>query len=291
MEYKRLNNGLEMPKLGYGVYQTPPDQTERCVMDALDVGYRLIDTAQAYDNEAQVGSAIDKSGIDRSDVFVTSKVWVSNMSYERAKASIEESAKKLGGYIDLMLLHQAMGDYPGAYHAMEEAYDQGMLKAIGLSNFYPARLVDVCALARITPAVNQIETHPFIQERKAHENMEALGVAHEAWAPFAEGQHDVFNNPVLAGIGKRYGKTPAQVILRALMQQDIIVIPKSVHKERMVENFDVFDFVLDDGDMAEFASLNDPSEPRLFDHHDTNLVSWMLNDMVRQDQLKGEPLY
>lgn len=291
MEYKTLNNGLKMPKLGYGVYQTPPEETEACVLDALEVGYRLIDTAQVYENEAQVGSAIEKSGIDRADVFVTSKIWVSNMNYERAKASIEESIAHFGGYLDLMLLHQAMGDYPGAYRAMEEAYDAGKLKSIGVSNFYPARLVDVCALARIKPVVDQIETHPFIQEDKAHENMEALEVAHEAWSPFAEGQHDIFANPVLTKIGKQYGKTAAQVILRAMLQKDIIVIPKTVHKERMVENFDVFDFVLTEEDMAQFASLDDPSMPRLFDHHDTGVVNWMLNDLVRTDQLKGEPLY
>ena len=291
MEFKTLNNGVKMPKLGYGVYQTPPEQTEGCVLDALEVGYRLIDTAQAYDNEAEVGSAIEKSGVDRADVFVTSKIWVSNMNYERAKASIDESIEHFGGYIDLMLLHQAMGDYPGAYRAMEEAYDEGKLKAIGLSNFYPARLIDICALARIKPAVNQIETNPFLQEDKAHENMEALGVAHEAWAPFAEGQNDIFNNPVLAEIGQKYGKTAGQVILRALLQKDIIVIPKTVHKDRMVEYFNVFDFALTDEDMAQFATLNDPSEPRIFDHHDTGVISWLLNDLVRNDQLKGEALY
>ena len=198
MEYKLLNNGVKMPMLGFGVYQTPPEDTERCVAEALGAGYRLIDTAQAYGNEEGVGAAIAKSGVPRDEVFVTSKIWVSNMNYERAAASIDESLRKLGtDYIDLMLLHQAMGDYPGAYRAMEDAYRAGKLRAIGVSNFYPERLVDVCALAEVPPAVNQVETHPFRQQRAAHETMLALGVAHEAWAPFAEGQNDIFQNESL----------------------------------------------------------------------------------------------
>ena len=291
MEYKILNNGLKMPRLGYGVYQIPPEQTEGCVLDALDVGYRLIDTAQTYGNEAEVGSGIEKSGISRSEVFVTSKIWVSNMNYERGKASIKESAKKLGGYIDLMLLHEALGDYPGAYRAMEEAYEEGTLKAIGLSNFYPARMVDVCALARISPMVNQIETNPFHQQRKAHEYMTASYVAHEAWSPFAEGANDIFNNPVLVGIGKKYGKSAGQIVLRALLQQDVIVIPKTVNKDRMQENFDVFDFVLSEDDMSQFATLEDPNMPPLSDFHDAGVVKWLLEDQVRNGELKGEPLY
>lgn len=292
MEYKVLNNGVKMPMLGYGVFQTPPEETERCVSEALEVGYRLIDTAQAYGNEEGVGAAVAKSGIDRDEVFIVSKVWVSNMSYERAAASIDESLRKLGtDHIDLMLLHQAMGDYPGAYRAMEDAYKAGKLRAIGLSNFYPERLVDVCMLAEIPPAVNQIETHPFRQQDAAHANMDDLGVAHMAWAPFAEGRNGIFTNPMLAEIGAKHGKTPGQVALRALMQKDVIVIPKSTHKERMEENFDVFDFELDDDDMTKFATLEDPSLPKIFDHFDTATVKWMLGDLVREQQLGGQPLY
>ena len=239
-----------MPMLGFGVYQTLPEETERCVSEALEVGYRLIDTAQAYGNEEGVGAAIRKSGVAREDVFITSKIWVSNMNYERASASIDETLQKLGtDYIDLMLLHQAMGDYPGAYRAMEDAYKAGKIRAIGLSNFYPERLIDVCALAEIPPALNQIETHPFRQQDVAHANMEALGVVHEAWAPFAEAQNNIFTNPVLSEIAEKHNKTVGQVILRGLIQKDIVVIPKTVHKERMEENFDVFDFELDESDM------------------------------------------
>ena len=291
MEYKTLASGVKMPRLGYGVYQIPPEQTEGCVIDALEVGYRLIDTAQEYGNEAEVGSGIEKSGIDRKDVFVTSKIWISNMNYERAKKSIKESAEKLGGYVDLMLLHEAFGDYHGAYRAMEEAYDAGTLKAIGLSNFLGARLVDVCALARIMPMVNQIETNAFRQERKNHEIMSSYGVVHEAWSPFGEGEKDVFQNPVLTEIGNAYGKTAGQVILRALLQEDVIVIPKTVHKERMIENFDVFDFALTDSEMDRFRSLDDPTIPRLFDPYDAGTIGWLLSDQVREGQLNGEPLF
>lgn len=292
MFYKTLNNGVKMPMLGYGVFQTPPEETERCVREALEVGYRLIDTAQAYGNEEGVGAGIKASGVAREDVFVTSKVWVSNMTYERAAASIDESLKKLGtDYIDLMLLHQAMGDYTGAYRAMEDAYKAGKLRAIGVSNFYPERLVDVALLAEVPPAVNQIETHPFRQQVAAHENMVDLGVVHEAWAPFAEGQNDIFNNPVLAGIGAKYGKTAGQVVLRALLQQDVAVIPKTVHRERMEQNFDVFDFELTADDLREFATLDDPSFPRIFDHYDPATVKYLLGEYVKKNQLGGGTLY
>ena len=289
---KTLNNGVEMPMLGYGVFQTPPEETERCVTEALDVGYRLIDTAQAYDNEEDVGAAVRASGIPREEVFITSKIWVANMNYERAAASIDESLRKLDtDYIDLMLLHQAMGDYPGAYRAMEDAYKAGKLRAIGVSNFYPERLVDVALLAEIPPAINQIETHPFRQQDAAHEVMASLGVAHEAWAPFAEGRNSIFTNPVLAAIGEKHGKKPGQVILRALMHKDVIVIPKSVRRARMEENFDVFDFSLDEEDMAAFAALDDGSFPRIFDHYDPKTVAWLLGDYVKRDQLGGGTLY
>ncbi len=292
MEYITLNNGVEMPMLGYGVFQTPPEETERCVSEALEIGYRLIDTAQAYFNEEGVGAAVAKSGIPRDEIFITSKIWVSNMNYERAAASIDESLEKLGtDHIDLMLLHQAMGDYPGAYRAMEDAYKAGKLRAIGLSNFYPERLVDVCNLAEVVPAVNQIETHPFRQQDAAHAVMQQFGVVHEAWAPFAEGRNGIFSNPALAGIGEKYGKAPGQVALRALMQKGVVVIPKSTHRDRMEQNFDVFDFALTDEDMEQFATLEDPSFPRIFDHFDVGTVKWMLGDLVREQQLGGEALY
>ena len=292
MLHRTLNNGVEMPVLGYGVFQTPPEETERCVREALEVGYRLIDTAQAYANEEGVGAAVRASGVPREEVFITSKIWVTNMNYERATASIEESLRKLDtDYIDLMLLHQAMGDYPGAYRALEEAYRAGKLRAIGVSNFYPERLIDVALLAEVPPAVNQIETHPFRQQDAAHEVMAGLGVAHEAWAPFAEGRNGVFTNPILTEIGQKYGKRPGQVILRALIQKDVVVIPKSVRRERMEENFDVFDFCLDEADMAAFAALDDGAFPPIFDHYDPKTVAWLLGDYVKRDQLGGGTLY
>ena len=292
MLHKTLNNGVEMPMLGYGVFQTPPEETARCVREALEIGYRLIDTAQAYANEEGVGAAVRASGVPREEVFITSKIWVSHMNYERATASIDESLRRLGtDYIDLMLLHQAMGDYPGAYRAMEEAYRAGKLRAIGVSNFYPERLIDVALLAEVVPAVNQIETHPFRQQDAAHEVMASLGVAHEAWAPFAEGKNSIFTNPVLAAIGEKHGKKPGQVILRALIQKDVVVIPKSVRRERMEENFDVFDFCLDEEDMAAFAALDDGAFPRIFDHYDPKTVAWLLGDYVKRDQLGGGTLY
>ena len=292
MLHKTLNNGVEMPMLGYGVFQTPPEETARCVREALEIGYRLIDTAQAYANEEGVGAAVRASGVPREEVFITSKIWVANMNYERATASIDESLRRLGtDYIDLMLLHQAMGDYPGAYRAMEEAYRAGKLRAIGVSNFYPERLIDVALLTEVVPAVNQIETHPFRQQDAAHEVMASLGVAHEAWAPFAEGRNSIFTNPVLAAIGEKHGKKPGQVILRALIQKDVVVIPKSVRRERMEENFDVFDFCLDEEDMAAFAALDDGAFPRIFDHYDPKTVAWLLGDYVKRDQLGGGTLY
>ena len=292
MLHKTLNNGVEMPMLGYGVFQTPPEETERRVAEALEVGYRLIDTAQAYDNEEGVGAGVRASGIPREEIFITSKIWVANMNHERAAASIDESLRKLGtDYIDLMLLHQAMGDYPGAYRAMEEAYRAGKLRAIGVSNFYPERLIDVALLAEIPPAVNQIETHPFRQQDAAHEVMAELGVVHEAWAPFAEGQNNIFANPVLTTIGEKYGTKPGQVILRALMPKGVVVIPKTVRRERMEENFDVFDFELDADDMAAFAALDDGTLPRIFDHYDPATVTWLLRDYVKNNQLGGGTLY
>lgn len=290
MEYRELSNGVRMPVIGYGVFQIPPERTERCVRDALEVGYRLIDTAQAYGNEAGVGKAIRESGIDRGEVFVTSKVWVSNMNYERAKASIDASLETMGlDHIDLMLLHQAYGDYHGAWRALEEAYHDGKLRAIGVSNFYPVRLMDMCAFAEIPPMVNQVETHVFCQQIEAHENMNRLGVVHEAWGPFAEGRNGVFVSPVLTGIGEKHGKSTAQVILRWMMDRGIVPLPKSTHRERMTENLDVFDFTLDDADRSAIAAM-DGGHPIIWDHGSVK-VGMGLFDLIANVQLQGSKLY
>ncbi|KFI84097.1 organophosphate reductase [Bifidobacterium pullorum] len=258
--------------------------------DALEVGYRLIDTAQAYGNEAGVGKAIRESGLDRGDMFVTSKVWVSNMNYERAKASIDASLDAMGlDHIDLMLLHQAYGDYHGAWRALEEAYRDGKLRAIGVSNFYPVRLMDMCAFAEIPPMVNQVETHVFCQQIEAHENMNRLGVVHEAWGPFAEGRNNVFANPVLEEIGRKYGKSTAQVMLRWLIDRGVVPLPKSTHRERMAENLDVFDFTLDDADRSAIAAM-DGGHPIIWDHGSVK-VGMGLFDLIANVQLQGSKLY
>ena len=268
MEFVTLNNGVKMPKLGFGVFMIPNDETERCVLDAIDVGYRLIDTAQAYGNEESVGNAIVKCGLPREELFITTKIWISNNGYEKAKASIEESLRKLKtDYIDLMLIHQPFGDYYGTYRAMEEAYKAGKLRAIGVSNFYPDRFIDLASFVEVKPAVNQIETHAFHQQKTAHEYLVKYGAAHMAWAPFAEGKNGMFSNEALLSIGEKHDKTSAQVALRYLMQSDVVVIPKSTHKERMVENFNVFDFVLDEADMQAIAAL-DAGNTLFFSHYD-----------------------
>ena len=275
MEYVTLNNGVKMPMLGYGVYQVDPAECERCVLDAISVGYRSIDTAQAYNNEEGVGEAITKCGVKRDELFITSKVWISNGGYEKAKASINESLKKLKtDYIDLMLIHQPFNDYYGSYRAMEEAYKAGKLRAIGVSNFYPDRLIDICQFVDVVPAVNQVETHVFQQQQKAHEIMEKYGVKHESWGPFAEGRKDYFTNPVLVEIGKKYGKSSAQAALRFLLQSDVIVIPKTTHKERMIENLNVFDFMLTDEDMKAIHALDEGSSA-FFSHYDPNTVEFL----------------
>ncbi len=272
MEYVTLNNGIKMPMLGYGVYQVTNDECERCVRDALDVGYRSIDTAQAYGNEEAVGRGIKNSGVKRDDIFLTTKVWVSNGGYENAKKSIEESLRKLDTeYIDLLLIHQPFNDYYGTWRAMEEAYKIGYLRAIGVSNFYPDRLVDLCRFVEVTPAVNQVETHVFQQQKKAHEYMEKYEVQHESWGPFAEGRKDFFTNPTLTEIGAKYGKSAAQTALRFLIQSNVVVIPKSTHKERMEQNFDVFDFSLSAEDMAAIQKL-DEGESLFFSHYDPATV-------------------
>lgn len=276
MEYITLSNGVQMPILGYGVYQVTKEECERCVLDALNTGFRSIDTAQAYFNEEEVGSAIQKSGVAREEIFLTSKIWIENYGYESCKRSVEESLKKLRtDYLDLMLLHQPFSDYYGAWRALEDLYDQGKLRAIGISNFYPDRLVDIASFARIRPMVNQVETHPFHQQRKAKEYMDKYGVRIEAWAPFGEGRGGLFENETLKEIGEKYKKTAAQVILRWHIQRGVIVIPKSTHIERMKENFDVFDFALSDGDMSRIAAL-DKAESSFFSHYDPAMVEWFV---------------
>lgn len=272
-----LNNGVEMPMLGYGVYQVSNEECERCVLDAISVGYRAIDTAQSYGNEEAVGSAVQKCGVPRDELFLTTKVWISNAGYEAAKDSIDRSLQKLKtDYIDLLLIHQPFGDYYGTYRAMEEAYKAGKLRAIGVSNFYPDRLIDLCQFVEVTPAVNQVETHVFQQQKTAHEYMEKYGVQHESWGPFAEGRKDFFSNPVLTEIGRKYGKSSAQTALRFLLQSNVVVIPKSTHKERMAQNIDVFDFTLSEADMEAIRKL-DEGESLFFSHYDPATVEMLTN--------------
>ena len=277
MDYVTLNNGVKMPQLGYGVYQTPPEDTERCVLEAIEVGYRSIDTAQAYGNEEGVGNAIQKCGLPREDLFITTKIWISNAGYEKAKASIEESLRKLQtDYIDLLLIHQPFGDYYGTYRAMEEAYRAGKVRAIGVSNFYPDRYLDLAHFAEIKPAVNQVETHVFQQQKIAKEYLKKNGTQIMSWGPFAEGKNDYFNNPVLKDIAAAHGKSAAQVALRFLLQSDVVLIPKSVHKERMEENFNVFDLALTDEEMARIEAL-DTGKSLFFSHYDPQTVEWFMS--------------
>lgn len=277
MDYVTLNNGVKMPQLGYGVYQTPPEDTERCVLEAIEVGYRSIDTAQAYGNEEGVGNAIQKCGLPREDLFITTKIWISNAGYEKAKVSIEESLRKLQtDYIDLLLIHQPFGDYYGTYRAMEEAYRAGKVRAIGVSNFYPDRYLDLAHFAEIKPAVNQVETHVFQQQKIAKEYLKKNGTQIMSWGPFAEGKNDYFNNPVLKDIAAAHGKSAAQVALRFLLQSDVVLIPKSVHKERMEENFNVFDFALTDEEMARIEAL-DTGKSLFFSHYDPQTVEWFMS--------------
>lgn len=276
MDYVTLANGVKMPQLGYGVYQVTKEECKRCVLDALDVGYRAIDTAQSYFNEAEVGEAIAESGIDRKEIFLTTKVWIEHYGYENTKISVLKSMEKLKtDYIDLVLLHQPFADYYGAYRALEDLYEEGKLRAIGVSNFYPDRLVDIASFARIKPMVNQIETHPLNQQIEAHEWLKKYGVIHEAWAPFGEGRGNMFTNPVLQKLGDKYNKTVAQVILRWQLQRGIVVIPKSTHKERMAQNLDVFDFTLTDEDMQDIAAL-DTKTSSFFSHQDPAMVEWFV---------------
>ena len=283
MEFVTLNNGVKMPLEGFGVFQVPdPAVCEQAVLDAIATGYRLVDTAAAYMNEQAVGAAIQKCGVPREELFITTKLWVQDASYEGAKRAIETSLRNLGlDYIDLYLIHQPMGDYIGAYRAMEEAYREGKLKAIGVCNFYPNRLADLCETVEVTPAVNQVELHPFFQQENALTLMKEYGVVPEAWGPFAEGSHGIFTHPVLTEIGKQYGKTAAQVALRWNVQRGVVVIPKSIHKNRMEQNIDIWDFQLSEEDMAQIAKL-DLGHSEIVDHSDPGFVK-MLHSMKVHD--------
>ena len=271
-----LNNGVEMPILGFGVFQVPdPAECERSVRDAIDVGYRLLDTAASYGNEGAVGAGIAGSGIDRSELFITTKLWVEDASYEGAKAAFERSLNSLQlDYLDLYLIHQPYGDVYGAWRAMEELHRAGRIRAIGISNFYPDRMVDFALHNEIVPAVNQIEIHPFHQQDDAHALLREYGIQTEAWGPFAEGKNGLFQNDVLAGIGSKHGKSIAQVVLRWLTMRGIVAIPKSVRKERMAENLAIFDFELDSDDVSAIATMDQKSSS-FFDHRDPAMVKWL----------------
>lgn len=272
MNYVTLNNGVKMPQMGYGVYQVNPKECERCVLDAISVGYRLIDTAQAYHNEEGVGNAIKKCGVPREELFIVTKIWISNAGEEKAYASILESLKKLDtSYIDLILIHQPFGDYYGSYRAMERAYKEGKVRAIGVSNFYPDRFIDLQAHVEIKPAINQVETHVFNQQQEAQKYMQKYGCQIMSWGPFAEGLNDFFHNPVLTEIGRAHGKTLAQTALRYLIQRGVVIIPKSTHKERMQENLDIFDFELSDDEMQQIAAL-DLGHSLFFSHYEPKMV-------------------
>lgn len=285
MEQITLYNGVNMPIIGYGVYQVSKEECERCVLDALAVGYRSIDTAQSYFNEEQVGNAIVKSGVPREEIFLTTKVWVEHYGYEAAKKSVLESMRKLKtDYLDLVLLHQPFSDYYGAYRALEDLYEEGKLRAIGVSNFYPDRLVDIASFSRVKPMVNQVETHPFHQQAEAKKWMDKYGIQMEAWAPFGEGRGGLFENPVLVQIAEKYKKTTAQIILRWHIQRRIVVIPKSTHKTRMAENWNVFDFVLEQADMERISAL-DKKQSSFFSHSDPDMVEWFVQ-MVEERKEK-----
>ena len=287
MDYTTLSNGVKMPMLGYGVYQVTKEECERCVLDALAVGYRAIDTAQSYFNEEEVGNALQKSGIPREEIFLTSKVWIEHYGYENCKQSVEDSLRKLKtDYMDLMLLHQPFSDVYGAWRALEELYEAGKIRAIGISNFYPDRMVDIASFARIRPMVNQIEIHPHNQQIAAKEWNKKYGLQIEAWAPFGEGRGGMFDLPELKAIGEKYGKTAAQVILRWHLQSGVVVIPKSTHKERMEENFQVFDFTLSDEDMQAIAAL-DENTSAFFSHQDPAMVEWFVQMVEERREKNG----
>lgn len=286
MEYVKLNNGVEMPILNFGVYQIPQEETKEAVLNAIKVGYRGIDTAQSYFNEKEVGDAIKECGLPREELFITTKIWIDNYGYDKCKKSVEESLEKLQTeYIDLVLLHQPFSDYYGAYRALEDLYEEGKIKAIGVSNFYADRLADICLFERkIIPAVNQIETNPINARYKDQEVAEKYGTHIMAWAPFGEGKNNMFTNPTLVEIGNKYNKSAAQVILRWLIQRGVIIACKSTHLERIQQNFEVFDFELTDEDMETIKGL-DTGDSLFFNHQDPNMVEWFDNmTKVRREQ-------
>ncbi|KQS26683.1 aldo/keto reductase [Dyadobacter sp. Leaf189] len=276
METVKLNNGVEMPFLGFGVFQVPDlAECERSVLDAIDTGYRLIDTAASYQNEEAVGNAIKKSGLAREELFITTKLWIQSNGYQDTKKAFEVSLKKLQlDYLDLYLIHQPFGDVYGAWRAMQELYKEGKIRAIGVSNFQPDRLIDLIIHNEIVPAVNQIETHPFHQQIQTQLFLEENNVQIQSWGPFAEGKNGLFQNELLASIGQKYNKTIAQVVVRWLTQRGVIAIPKSVRKERMAENLNIFDFQLSSEDMESIKSL-DTNTSSFFDHRDPNMVKWL----------------
>lgn len=279
MEFTTLNNGIKMPMEGFGVFQVPDLKVcEQAVLDAVECGYRLIDTAAAYGNEEAVGAAVKKCGVPREELFITTKLWIQDASYEGAKKAVEVSMKKLGlDYLDLYLLHQPMSDYYGAYRALEELYKQGVLRTIGVCNFYPHVLADLCETVEVIPAVNQVELHPFFQQEDALALMKEYDVRPEAWGPFAEGKHGIFTHPILTKIGEKYGKSAAQVALRWNVQRGVVVIPKSVHKERMEQNMNIWDFALSEEDMKEISGL-DMGHSEIVNHYDPAFVK-MLHSM------------
>lgn len=281
MEYIVLNNGVKMPKLGFGVFQISKEDCEKCVLDAINTGYRLIDTAQGYANEAEVGHAVRKSGVPREELFITTKIWIDNYGYNETIASVNESMKKLQtDYLDLVLLHQPFNDYYSSYRALESLYKTGKIRAIGVSNFYPDRLSDLCAFNGVIPQINQVEVNPFHQQIDSQKNMKKNQVQIEAWAPFGEGKNDMFSNPVLASIAEKHGKSIAQIILRWLMQRDVIALAKTVRPERMKENFEIFDFKLSADDMEKILTL-DTGESLFFDHQSAETVDYFI-ELIKQ---------
>ena len=286
MEYITLNNGVKMPILGYGVYQISKEDCESCVLNAIKTGYRLIDTAQSYFNEESVGNAIEKCGVPREELFITTKVWISNYGYDKTRESVLNSMKKLKvDYLDLVLLHQPFSDYYGAYHALEDLYKEGKLRAIGVSNFYPDRLSDICAFNEITPQINQVETNPFNQQIEAQENMIKNNVQIEAWAPFGEGRNNIFQNQILKEIAEKYQKSIAQVVLRWLTQRGVVALAKSVNMNRMQENFNIFDFKLSDEDMDIIKTL-DTKNSLFFNHQDPNTIDMFVQFVEQRSHME-----
>ncbi len=282
MDFITLSNGIKMPLEGFGVFQVPDKtQCEQAVLDAVDVGYRLIDTAAAYMNEEAVGNAVKKCGVPREELFITTKLWVQDANYEKAKKAFNTSLEKLGlDYIDLYLIHQPMGDYYGAWRAIEELYKIGVIRAIGVCNFYPAILADFCETVEIKPMVNQVELHPFFQQEEAIQNMKDYDVQPQAWGPFAEGNHSIFTNPELTAIGEKYGKSAAQVVLRWNIQRGVVVIPKSVHKNRMEQNIDIWDFELNSEDMKVISKM-DIGHSEIVNHSDPKFVKMLHSMKIR----------